>query len=117
MILLKLKALGDRLPAGILARGKVGFAVPLAGWFRGVLRELPWDHLLARSFLEREIVSEPFLRQLLEEHQSGRRDNHQWLWSLLMLEMWFQQAGRAAGARGGGIGSQLAAIRLPERKR
>ena len=86
-----LKALGDRLPPELLARPKMGFGVPLADWFRGSLRELLWTHLTAPRFVDRGIVSGPFVRQLLAEHQSGRRDNQQWLWSLLMLEMWFQQ--------------------------
>jgi asparagine synthase (glutamine-hydrolysing) len=86
-----LKALGDRLPAELLARPKMGFGVPLADWFRGSLRELLWTHLTAPRFLDRGIVCGPFVRQLLAEHQSGRRDNQHWLWALLMLEMWFQQ--------------------------
>ena len=85
-----LKAIGSRLPEGILHREKMGFGVPLSEWLRGSLRELLWDHLTGKRFLGRGIVSPPFVRQLLEEHQSGRRDNQQWLWSLLMLEMWFQ---------------------------
>jgi hypothetical protein len=28
---------------------------------------------------------------MLREHDSGRRDNSHWLWSLLMLELWFRQ--------------------------
>jgi asparagine synthase (glutamine-hydrolysing) len=86
-----LKALGDRLPPQLLARPKMGFGVPLDQWFRGSLRELLWTHLTAPRFLDRGIVSGPFVRQLLAEHQSGRRDNRHWLWSLLMLEMWLQQ--------------------------
>ena len=86
-----LKALGDRLPPELLTRPKMGFAVPLSDWFRGSLRELLWSHLTAPRFLDRGLVSPPFVRQLLAEHQSRRRDNQQWLWSLLMLEMWFQQ--------------------------
>jgi asparagine synthase (glutamine-hydrolysing) len=89
-----LKAIGSRLPTEILARRKMGFAVPLSAWFRGPLRELLWDHLTSPQFLGRGIVSEPFLRHLLAEHQSGRRDNQQWLWSLLMLEMWFRKIGK-----------------------
>jgi asparagine synthase (glutamine-hydrolysing) len=83
-------ALRDYLPAELLNRGKMGFGVPLALWFRGSLREFLWDHLTGKSFLGRGIVSEPFLRTLLEEHQRGRRDTHLWLWSLLMLELWFR---------------------------
>ena len=49
------------------------------------------DHLTSRAFLGRGIVSEAFVRHLLAEHQSGRRDNNYWLWSLLVLEMWFRE--------------------------
>jgi asparagine synthase (glutamine-hydrolysing) len=84
-----LKAVGDRLPPELLTLPKKGFDVPLATWFRTSLRTFVWDHLTSRSFLERGIVSESFLRHLLKEHDSGRRDNHHWLWMLLVLELWF----------------------------
>ena len=90
-----LKALGDRLPPSILSRGKMGFGVPIAIWFRGPLRELLWDNLTGSTFLGRGIVSGEFLNTMLHEHQSGRRDNSHWLWILLMLEMWFQEFGNA----------------------
>ena len=86
-----LKALGDRLPASILTRKKMGFGVPIAQWFRGPLRELLWDNLTGSQFLNRGIVSPEFLKAMLAEHQAGRRDNSQWLWILLMLEMWFRE--------------------------
>ena len=85
-----IRALGDRLPPQLLNRAKMGFALPLAQWLRGSLRELLWDHLATPRFLERGIVSPEFLKHMLEEHQSGRRDNRTWLWSLLVLEMWFR---------------------------
>ena len=56
-----------------------------------VLREFLWDHVTAATFLERGIVSPEFLRALLEEHDGGRRDNSHWLWSLLVLSLWFQE--------------------------
>jgi asparagine synthase (glutamine-hydrolysing) len=91
-----LKAVASRLPPELLTRRKTGFGVPLAEWLRGSLRDLLWDHLTAPRFLDRGIVSAPFLRRLLTEHQSGRRNNDQWLWSLLMLEMWLQQVRQPA---------------------
>jgi asparagine synthase (glutamine-hydrolysing) len=84
------KALEGRLPSEIVRRGKMGFGVPLADWFRGPLRDLLWDHLTGPQFLGRGIVSPEFVRTVLREHASGRRDNHHWLWSLLMLELWFR---------------------------
>ena len=93
-----LEALGDRLPPELLSRPKMGFGVPLADWFRHDLREMLWDHLTSQRFIGRGIAAQPFVRHLLEEHQSGRRDNNQWLWSLLMLELWFQKTEQPAPA-------------------
>lgn len=84
-------ALADRLPPELLQLPKKGFAVPLANWFRGPLRSFLQDHLTGRSFLNRGIVSEPFLRRLLDEHDRKRRDHNHVLWMLLMLELWFRE--------------------------
>ena len=89
-----LKAVGNRLPSELLHLPKKGFDVPLASWFRGPLREFLHDHLTSRGFLERGIVSEIFLRHMLDEHDSRRRNNHHWLWMLLVLELWFENCGR-----------------------
>jgi asparagine synthase (glutamine-hydrolysing) len=82
-----LEAIGGRLPPSLLNREKMGFGVPLADWFRGTLREFLWDHLNGPRFRSRGFASPEFVRALLEEHQSGRRDNNRWLWMLLMLEL------------------------------
>jgi asparagine synthase (glutamine-hydrolysing) len=87
--LILLKALGDRLPAELLRRPKRGFGVPLAGWFRGPLRGLLWDTLTSRRFLDRGFTTGPRLQVMLKEHESGRRDNSDFLWQLLILELWF----------------------------
>ena len=86
-----LRALRDRLPPPLLRRRKMGFGVPLALWFRGALRSFLRDHLAGGSLERREIVSPQFLQQMLVEHDSGRRDNSYWLWSLLMLELWLRE--------------------------
>jgi asparagine synthase (glutamine-hydrolysing) len=96
-----LAALSDRLPPQLLNRPKMGFGVPLASWFRGPLRPMLWDHLTGSALSGREIVSPRFVRHLLEEHDSGRRDNCAWLWWLLVLEMWFETLEAASPASGG----------------
>jgi asparagine synthase (glutamine-hydrolysing) len=89
-------AVADRLPPEILTRSKMGFTVPLAPWMRGPLREMLWDHLTEGHFLGRGLVNPAFIRQMLEEHQSGRRDNRTWLWALLVLEMWYRDVKETA---------------------
>jgi asparagine synthase (glutamine-hydrolysing) len=83
--------LGERLPPALLALPKKGFGVPLSLWFRGALKDFLWDHLTSPRFLERGIVSAPFLRHMLDEHQRGRRNNSHWLWNLLALELWYRE--------------------------
>ena len=84
------EALGDRLPPELLRLPKIGFGVPLDKWFRTSLREFIYDHLTSRTFSDRGVASPEFVRHLLEEHMSGRRNNYHWLWRLLMLELWFR---------------------------
>lgn len=85
------EALQDRLPVELLSLPKKGFAVPLAHWFRGQLRGMLHDVLLSERARRRGIVNPEFVQVLLEEHASGRRNNSHWLWSLLMVELWFQE--------------------------
>jgi len=91
-----IRALGYRLPGEVLRQPKRGFGVPLAGWFRGPLRDFLRDHLSSASFLNRGMVSPGFVNQLLDEHDRGRRDHCHRLWSLLMLELWFREADQPA---------------------
>ncbi|MGH9660287.1 MAG: asparagine synthase (glutamine-hydrolyzing), partial [Bryobacteraceae bacterium] len=86
-----IEALGDRLPAEIVTRPKQGFGVPLAAWFRGPLREFLWDHLASRRGEDRGVTEPAFVRRMLVEHDTGRRDNSHWLFGLLMLELWFRR--------------------------
>jgi asparagine synthase (glutamine-hydrolysing) len=78
------RAFADDLPPLVAERGKAGFGIPLAAWFRGELRELAHDVLLTnRGWFERAAVE-----RLLADHESGRADNGHRLWTLVMLELW-----------------------------
>jgi len=94
-----LDAIGDRLPPALRQRKKMGFGVPLSHWFRCPLRDFLRDHVLSPQFASRGIASPVFVRHLIDEHQSGRRDNSDHLWALLMLEVWFRQWEPAASER------------------
>jgi asparagine synthase (glutamine-hydrolysing) len=80
------KSLESRLPKEILYRPKMGFAVPLASWFRGPLRERVKASLLGPSMLDSGIFDQRFLQQMIDQHQSGRRDFSTPIWTLLMFE-------------------------------
>ena len=76
------------LPPDVVDRRKQGFSVPLGVWFRGNLRELFADTLLSSRSLSRGYFQAPFLRRLVDEHISGRRDHTLRLWQLVVFEKW-----------------------------
>lgn len=84
------EAAAPLLPAAILDRPKQGFAVPLGAWFRGSLRELFADTLLSTRGLQRGYFQPHFVRRLVDEHLSGRRDHTYRLWQLVVFERWHQ---------------------------
>ena len=81
------KAMEPHLPGDVLYRPKQGFAVPLAQWFRGPLRQRVRDALLGQGALAQTgLFNAPYLRHLVDAHQQGSRDHSAPLWTLLMFE-------------------------------
>jgi asparagine synthase (glutamine-hydrolysing) len=80
------KALEPYLSNDILYRDKMGFSVPLASWFRGPLRQRVSDALMGPVLADTGIFNRTFLKEMLDQHQSGRRDYSAPLWTLLMFE-------------------------------
>jgi asparagine synthase (glutamine-hydrolysing) len=79
------KSLEKVLPANILNRRKQGFAVPVAEWFRGELKEYGHNALFRR---DDELLNERFLANCWNQHQSGYRDWSPLLWGVLMFRTW-----------------------------
>lgn len=80
------KSLESYLPHEVLYRNKMGFAVPLASWFRGPLRERVRAALLGNTLADTGIFDMAFVKKMLDQHQSGRRDYSAPIWTLLMFE-------------------------------
>jgi len=79
------------LPAENLTRRKMGFGVPIGHWFRGNLRGFLQETLLSEKSLARDFFKPASVTRIVDEHVSGRRDHAHQLWTLLMLELWFQR--------------------------
>jgi asparagine synthase (glutamine-hydrolysing) len=80
------KALEPHLPSDIMYRPKMGFAVPLAAWFRGPLRQRVRKALLSGPMAESGMFNPDTIRLTVEQHESGARDHSTPLWSLLMYD-------------------------------
>jgi len=88
------KAFADLVPQEILRRGKMGFGVPLRAWFTTELRDYIRDMLLAPDARLRGYLDRGYVRQLCEDHISGRADHSHRLWTLLTFEVWLRQLPR-----------------------
>jgi asparagine synthase (glutamine-hydrolysing) len=85
------KALESYLPDDILYRPKMGFSVPLASWFRGPLRQRVRDAVLGETLASTGIFDMAFLREMVDQHQSGLRDYSASLWTILMFEAFLRK--------------------------
>lgn len=86
------KAMEPLLPHDVLYRSKMGFAVPLARWFRGPLRERVRESLLGDNLPATGLFERDTLRHLVEAHQSGARDYSVPIWSLFMFDAFLRNA-------------------------
>ncbi|MGA7238029.1 MAG: asparagine synthase-related protein, partial [Bryobacteraceae bacterium] len=79
------KALERVLPASVLTRKKKGFAVPVAEWFRGELKEFAYEKLIER---QDDALNGAFVSRCWNQHQRGQRDWSALLWCVLMFKSW-----------------------------
>jgi asparagine synthase (glutamine-hydrolysing) len=85
------KALEPQLSDDILYRPKMGFAVPLARWFRGPLKQRVRAAVLGPRLASTGWFNADYLRHLVDAHQSGASDYSAPLWTLLMFEAFLRQ--------------------------
>jgi asparagine synthase (glutamine-hydrolysing) len=82
------KTLEKKLPGEIIYRNKMGFAVPLASWFRNGMRDYARTHILERHD---PYISSSFVKKIWNQHQAGVRDRSTQLWNILMFRLWFER--------------------------
>ncbi len=92
------QALKPYLSDDILYRKKMGFSIPLGAWLRGPLRESMRRAVLNPALLETGIFNETYLKQMIDQHQSGAKDHTVSLWSVLMFEAFLRKNGASAAA-------------------
>jgi asparagine synthase (glutamine-hydrolysing) len=79
------------MPVEMFDRPKGGFAIPLAGWLRGELKD--WAaQLLEPARLRREGIFEPtVIERRWRQHQAGLADWSIQLWTVLMAQGWLDR--------------------------
>lgn len=85
------RVLKKLLPAENLNRKKMGFGVPIGHWLRGRLQPFLRETLLSELALKRGLFKPEGVQQMVQLHTRGERDYSHQLWTLMMLELWFQR--------------------------
>jgi asparagine synthase (glutamine-hydrolysing) len=79
------------LPSSILRRPKRGFAVNVVDdWFRGAIDSRMTESLLDSGSRIYQYLRPTAVREVFEQHSSGRQDNHKILFSLVVLDEWLR---------------------------
>jgi asparagine synthase (glutamine-hydrolysing) len=87
---------GDLIPPSVWRRRKHGFGVPIDAWFRGPLRELAEDELVAPEARVRTVLNGAAIEAVWREQMSGASRHGALLWTLLTLERWLRALERGA---------------------
>lgn len=87
-----LKKVAARLvPKEVIYRRKMGFGVPVGNWFRNDMKDFVRDVLLSEKSFSRGIIQPEMMKKYVDEHINSERDYTHQIWTLLMLELWFQR--------------------------
>ena len=85
------RVLDRYVPRPLIDRPKTGFALPLAEWLRGPLRD--WaESLLAPAALHPALSAAP-IRAAWAEHLAGTQNHQHRLWCVLMVQAWVKKWG------------------------
>src|SRR6266850_7004763 len=85
------RVLKKLVPTENLTRSKMGFGVPIGHWFRVAMQPFLRQTLLSDKAVARGLFRPEMLRGIIDQHVESKADHSHRLWSLLMLELWFER--------------------------
>ncbi|MBE9528374.1 MAG: asparagine synthase (glutamine-hydrolyzing) [Proteobacteria bacterium] len=85
------KAAERLLPKEVIYRPKQGFGVPMGSWIKRDWSDMAHELVLGDRAVKRNNFNPKFLKTVMTEHRSGRRDHNYIIWTLMMLELWYRE--------------------------
>lgn len=84
------KSLEGIIPEKLIYRQKVGFTIPLGNWFTGKFNQYAKSKLFKKGSITQTFFDHLYIKQLLSTH-TEKNDFGVKLWTLLILELWFEE--------------------------
>ncbi len=85
------RILENKIPDSIINKPKLGLNPPMGIWLKKDLKNFIYDYLSKESIEKREIFNYEYIKQIIYEHETNKRDRSLYIWSLIVLEEWFRQ--------------------------
>ena len=80
------------IPREITTGIKQGFSAPDASWFRGESIRFVEDRLRGSRVHLYRFLDSGTVKQLIDEHVSGKKNHRLLIWSLLSVEEWIRSS-------------------------
>jgi len=107
------RVLDRYVPRQMVNRPKAGFAIPLASWLRGPLRDWAED-LLDPQRVGNGVLNVTAVRKLWSEHVDGDQNHAHAVWTILMFEAWRRRWMERVSTGRQGSETKLAPVLLGE---
>ena len=85
------EVLKRHVPEELFNRPKAGFTPPIAAWLRGDLKDWAEDLLDISELKAQGLLNYHEIEKMWQEHQKGRGNHAQKLWTVLMFQQWHRR--------------------------
>ncbi len=79
------------VPANLLDRPKMGFAIPIANWLANDLKEHVETYINEAKINEQGIFNWNAIRRIKADFYNGKKENDVKLWYVLMFQLWYEK--------------------------
>jgi asparagine synthase (glutamine-hydrolysing) len=79
------------IPAEMMERPKMGFAIPVESWLKNELKEMVYEYLDEKHLSAHGLFDKKEVKSITDSFFQGRTEKYLKVWHLLMFQMWYKR--------------------------